>query len=212
MPKMLRIAGDTDVIQSGDGAKLELGCGRRKFDPESIGVDRVALGPHNGSSRRVRENDIVADIEVTPWEWAEDGSCDLIIAHQVLEHVQRLIPVMNEVYRIASDDAWVEIISPYYRSPAAFQDPTHCRFITEMTFRYWEPGFVDGFSDYGIEGNFAVAAEDWYEEGNIWQILRPIKTATDSANFVVAKMKGELFPAPPEIAARASYGFTGRPE
>lgn len=188
------------ILQSGMGAKVELGCGRRKWEQDSIGVDRVPL----------TENQIIADIEVTPWDWAEDSSCDLILAHQVLEHVQPLIPIMNEVYRIASDDAWVEVIVPWYRAAAAFQDPTHCRFFTERTFRYWEPGFVEGFSDYGIVGDFAVAAEDWWEEGNLWQILRPLKTEDDMGRFHAAKVGGDLYPMPPEIADRRHYGFTGR--
>lgn len=188
-------------LNTGSGATVELGCGRRKWERDSIGVDRIPLGV----------NEIVADIRVTPWEWAEDGSCDLILAHQVLEHVEPLIPIMNEVYRIASDDAWVEIIVPWYRAAVAYQDPTHCRFFTERTFRYWEPGFVESFTDYGIVGAFAVAVEDWWEEGNLWQVLRPLKTESDMATFHVAKVAGELYPAPPEIVSRREHGFTGRP-
>lgn len=176
------------TLESGGRHWLELGCGRRKFRPDFIGVDRLPLVDADGH----QVPDIVQDLDnygfsaaTSPlrWLWARSDSCAFVIAHQTLEHIQNLIPFMNEVWRICDDDAWFEVIVPHYKSPAAFQDPTHVRFFTEMTLRYWEPGMVDDFSDYGIKGSFALADQRWREDGNLWALLRPLKLGRDVQYF-----------------------------
>jgi hypothetical protein len=157
----------------GERATVELGCGRKKVDINS----RVVIGVDRHDFDGV---DIVWDLEVTPWDtWAHDESCALVISHQTLEHIRDLIPVMNEIWRICDDDAYVEIVVPYGTSQGALQDPTHVRFFTEVTWRYWEPGFVGAFSDYGIEGYFGICETGWLADGNLWVLLRPLKTDDD---------------------------------
>lgn len=235
------------TLRTGSRTNLELGCGKRKFDASFVGVDCLPLTDADGN----QVPDIVWDLDrgdwipqiIEPafvaalapgqggtvtirgggigWPWAEDNSCSFVIAHQTLEHLYNLIPAMNEVWRICDDDAWFEVIVPYYKSPAAFQDPTHVRFFTEMTFRYWEPGMVEDFSDYGIKGYFGLGAQRWREDGNLWALLRPIKTGGDLGLFRawqgISENGRNEYPmthiCPAELLARCDqHNFLGGPE
>lgn len=211
------------ILTTGGKHRLELGCGRHKYADDFIGVDRLPLTDAEGN--QVPDivwnlDNIVAEIN-HGWPWAQSNSCVFIIAHQTLEHIHNLIPFMNEVHRIADDDSWFEVIVPYYRSPAAFQDPTHVRFFTEMTLRYWEPGMVDGFSDYGIKGYFALAAQRWREDGNLWALLRPLKTEHDRHIFdsqtILAEHNRATWPmhsiCPSDLLERCDrFEFLGGPD
>ena len=144
--------------------QVELGCGRKKVDGY-FGVDRV----------KMPGVDLVWDLERRPWPMAD---CDTrrLIAHQTLEHIGDLIGFMNECWRICIDGAWVEFIVPYHEAPGAWGDPTHVRAFTEQTFRYFEPGFVRAFSDYGIRGYWHIVDQAWRPSGNLWVLMRPIKS------------------------------------
>ena len=175
---------------------VELGCGRRKEKIEDqlvVGVDRLA----------VPGVDILTDLDdrvLKSWHWAERDSCALVICHQTLEHLRNLIPVMNEIWRICDHDAYVETVVPYGVGKPAIQDPTHVRFFTDTTFRYWEPGFVESFGDYGIEGCFAICGQGWVEEGNLWTLLHPLKLDRETLQWQERKKGSEngivRWPAP----------------
>lgn len=154
------------MLTRGGQHDIELGCGKRKALPELIGID----------CQPFESADIVADLEQTPWRWAEDESCRLVVCHQTLEHIQRLLPVMAEIWRICDEEAYVEIVVPYGAGKPAIQDPTHVRFFTEETFRYWEPHYCNGWGDYGIQRHFAICGQDWRENANLWVLLKPLRT------------------------------------
>lgn len=149
--------------------RIELGCGSHKNEGY-FGIDRVDLAGVN----------LVHDLNVRPWP-LEDECATAVIAHQTLEHIADLIACMAEVWRICRPDAWVEIVVPYYASAGAHGDPTHCHTFSETSFLYWEPGFVEGFSDYGIAHHFGIVDQAWRLQGNLWVLLRPIKTAAQLA-------------------------------
>jgi len=77
-----------------------------------------------------------------------------------------LILFMNEVYRILKDEVIEEdgrthggtckIIAPYYSSIRCWQDPTHRRAISDVTFMYFNKGWRDAnkLDHYGIEADF----------------------------------------------------------
>ena len=165
------------ILQTGANALLELGCGKRKAFEPSIGVDW-----HDFEGV-----DIQADLEETPWKWAWEESCRLVVAHQTLEHLRNLVSVMAEIWRICAEGANVEIVVPYAAGKPALQDPTHVRFFTEETFRYWEPGYVEPWGDYGIENHFAICALDWLVDGNLWVLLYPLKTLDELALWRTAR-------------------------
>jgi len=168
---------------TGQGLAVELGCGRKPAllpDYALVG-DILRVDWHDFEAVHVQTDlDHTAEpTRRTRWAWAENESCALVICHQALEHFRNLIPVMNEIWRICERGAFVETVVPYGVGRPAIQDPTHVRFFTETTFRYWEPGFVEDFGDYGINGHFAICGQSWLDDGNLWTLLSPLKTAEE---------------------------------
>ncbi len=106
-------------------AALNLGCGRRVM-VGAYGVDRVALPGV----------DVVADFDGAPLPFAS-STVDLIYAYHVLEHLRDLARVMEEIHRVCRDGARVVVEVPYFTCVGAFGDPTHVRFFTYETFRFW---------------------------------------------------------------------------
>jgi len=201
---------------------VELGCGKRKVDlvtaPEDWLPEPGAIVPVVGVDHREFEGvDIVTDLDgldrgplpadpltagiVSYWAWAEQESCMFVVSHQTLEHLRNLIQVMGQVWRICDLESFFEVVVPYGAGKPALQDPTHVRFFTETTFRYWEPGFVEEFGDYGIgRVYFAICGQDWREDGNLWTLLHPIKTEEELAEWHRLKEASEdgivRWPAP----------------
>jgi len=105
--------------------ELNLGCGKRPIDG-TYGVDMVPLP---GVA-------VVADFENRPLPFAAD-SIDRIYIYHVLEHIRNLNRLMAEMHRICRPGARVVIEVPYYTCVGAFGDPTHVRFFTYETFRFW---------------------------------------------------------------------------
>jgi SAM-dependent methyltransferase len=108
-----------------DGARiLDLGRGTKKV-PNSIGIDIVNLS----------SVDIVCDIEKgLPFV---HNSFDFIYTSHVMEHTSNLPEVMKETHRILKKGGLLIALVPYYKSYAAFQDPTHKSFFTLNTFEYF---------------------------------------------------------------------------
>lgn len=109
---------------------LDLGCGNKKR-PGSVGVDfndRTAA-------------DIVHDLNVFPYPF-EDSSFDEIYLDNTLEHLDDVMRVMEEVYRICKPGGNVKVIVPYFRSLWAFIDPTHKHFFTVESFAYFDPDHI----------------------------------------------------------------------
>jgi len=79
--------------------QIDLGCGRAK-QPGHIGLD---LHPHQGV-------DVVCDLESgLP---LADSSVERVYANHVLEHIERFVPLMQEIYRVCCSDARVEAVLP----------------------------------------------------------------------------------------------------
>ncbi|MCJ7527451.1 MAG: class I SAM-dependent methyltransferase [Methyloceanibacter sp.] len=152
--------------------RLELGCGRHKNEGY-FGVDRADL----------EGVDLVHDLDVYPWP-IQHGCAEEVICHQTLEHIRDIIGFMRELWRVCAADAYIEIVVPYYQGPAADGDPTHVRRFSETSFRYYEPDFVEAFSDYGLAPcYFHIIDLAWKPTGNLWVLLRPIKTPEDLETF-----------------------------
>lgn len=107
---------------------LELGCGFSKT-PGAFGVDVLP-----GS-----QADLIHDLNFFPYPLA-DSAWDHIICHDVLEHVDNLIRTMEEIWRIATRDATVEVHAPFMSSVNYFSDPTHKRAFTSRSFDYFLEG------------------------------------------------------------------------
>lgn len=109
--------------------KIDLGCGSNKKAPEYIGVD---FDKCDGV-------DIVHDIRITPWPF-EDSSVDEVYSSHFFEHLdgKQRISFMNEAYRILKPNKQLIVITPYWTSVRASQDPTHLwPPISENTYLYF---------------------------------------------------------------------------
>ena len=108
----------------GDKYTLDIGCGTNKVKG-SIGID----------INKNTDADVICDIEKSlPFK---DCVFDEIHCNQFIEHVSDLTGLMEEIHRIGKNHAKVFINAPYYKSIYAYSDPTHKRFITEDTFKYF---------------------------------------------------------------------------
>lgn len=109
---------------------LDLGCGNKKRSG-AIGVD--------GNNRTAA--DVIHDLNTFPYPFP-DSSFDEIYLDNVLEHLDNVLGVMEEVYRICANNAMVKVIVPYFRSPWACIDPTHQHFFTVNSFSYFDPSHI----------------------------------------------------------------------
>ncbi len=92
----------------------------------------------------------------------KEGSIRAVYCIHTIEHVQALIPFMEELYRVCAPGARVYVKTPYYACSKAFVDPTHVRFMTEESFDYFKQlNYYDAktnfrmiFIHYGIRKPF----------------------------------------------------------
>lgn len=136
--------------------KLDIACGVRK-EEGFTGIDIRG------------DADIVHDLFVFPWP-LEDNSVEEISIKHFVEHIPHYRPEWNgidgwwlfweEVYRILVPGGTVTVIHPYVKSDRAFWDPTHTRYIHEMTWYYLDETWrKDNLLDHydGADIDFEVA-------------------------------------------------------
>lgn len=142
--------------------KLDLACGQNKRE----GFFGVDIAECDGV-------DQVVDLNRFPWPWPDNMVEEVFCSHYVEhtyqgtpERVDGLVLFMNEVYRVCGPGAKVEIIHPYAQSKRAFQDPTHTRFINEVTWWYFNREWREqqGLDHYPITADFGIEgiSNGWY--------------------------------------------------
>lgn len=121
----------TALLAQHSGIKLDIGCGGNR-QPGFIGLD----------IRPLETVDIVWDIEQFPWP-LPDECVVLAMASHLVEHINPakfgFINFMNEVWRIMKPGGSFMISCPHGYSMGMLQDPTHCNFINENTWAYFDP-------------------------------------------------------------------------
>jgi SAM-dependent methyltransferase len=104
---------------------LNLGCGLQ-YREEAVNVDLVSdTNP-----------DIVADLNRLPWP-LPDGHFDEVIMHDVLEHLDNIVLVMEEIHRVCRAGARVRITVPHFSCANAFRDPTHRHYFSRFSCDYF---------------------------------------------------------------------------
>ena len=106
---------------------IDLGCGNRKR-AGAIGIDF--------NSRTAA--DVIHDLNRFPYP-LESASFDEVNMDNVLEHLDDVVAVMEEVYRVCKPGGLVQIRLPYFRSIWAWIDPTHRHCFTVDSFSYFDP-------------------------------------------------------------------------
>lgn len=140
--------------------KVNLACGQKKVEGY-IGIDSV----------KTEATDIVHDLMTFPWPF-EDGSvyefkCDHFVEHipiQLADGAFGMIKFMEEVWRCLEVGGTIHITAPYYTSMRAWQDPTHTRAITDVTFTYFNKTMVEAMQmdHYSGKCNFAQLSKKYY--------------------------------------------------
>jgi len=97
---------------------LDLGCGEGLFTALTLPTPVAhGLDPHQASLNRARSSGIYQNLihgsaDQIP---LEGGSCDLILANSVLEHIEDLEPVLKECRRVVCEGGWLMITAPSHR-------------------------------------------------------------------------------------------------
>ena len=133
---------------------LDIGCGKRKIEANSIGIDR--------SSDSVA--DVLWDLDEYPWPLESNTFRTIHMSH-IIEHFDDAIKAMAEVHRVALPDADVFITTPHFSSHNSYVDPTHRRHLATTSFEYFTG---HGFSTFsGAPFRFTVVEVGLTFGGNI---------------------------------------------
>lgn len=95
------------------------------FAPES--VLSVWLNKHAGKyvSADLLRNDVDIHLDMCNMHKVADGSFDLVVACDVLEHVPDDSAALNEIYRVLSEHGWAILTVPQKdHLPSKYEDPT----------------------------------------------------------------------------------------
>jgi ubiquinone/menaquinone biosynthesis C-methylase UbiE len=104
---------------------LDLGCGKAKF-AGAIGIDS------NSNS----DADIIHDLNKFPYPLL-DNEFNIIKCIDILEHLEDVIKVIEEIWRIGKPGGEVIINVPFFSSPETHTDPTHKRGFAYRSFDYF---------------------------------------------------------------------------
>lgn len=135
---------------------VDLACGQRKKEGFK-GVDRS----------KTDAADYVHDLMVYPWPFKDGEVYEFNCSHYV-EHIPIMLAdgsyglnrFMEEVWRCLMLKGTISIQAPYYMSQECWQDPTHCRAITDRTFMYYNQNVTEGTLDhYMPQCNFEVVSQ-----------------------------------------------------
>lgn len=135
--------------------KLDLACGNSKRDG-CFGIDKEKLPGV----------DHVMDLQQFPWD-IESESVEEIHCSNYLEHIPHnvnnpndkrdgLIQFMDEAYRILKPGGKLFVQVPYGSSFRAYGDPTHERYLVDMSFYYYNKEWRESqkLTQMGINCNF----------------------------------------------------------
>lgn len=120
-----------DLVPTGAGAILDIGCGSSKTQG-AVGLDISSD----------TDADIVHDLDVFPYP-IDDLSFDQILLQDVIEHVGEPIRVFEELHRLARPGARIQLRTPHFSSVLAYGDPTHRHYFSTIAIRSLaEPRFA----------------------------------------------------------------------
>lgn len=112
---------------------IDIGCSMGKLEG-AIGID---LRRHPLLDKSLT-TDIIGNIN-DPFP-IKSNSFDLILANNIIEHVQNVVTTMEEIHRIGKKNSLVVIRTPHFSHPESYRDPTHRWSFTWETFDY----FIEG--------------------------------------------------------------------
>lgn len=170
------------LITPNEPRRLNLGCG-----------NDIRSGYVNFDTYVFPGVDVVAALDpFYPQLPFADAEFDEIIAYHVLEHVANKPKIIEEVWRIARNNAIIKIKLPDRNHSDAFLDPTH--------FSYWEVDTIDFYlpghqRNYYSHAKFGLLRKHTTSREIYWELLamrhRPILNA-ESKSTSLASMRGNI--------------------
>ena len=130
----------------------------------------------NMDKRKLNDQvDIVHDAEVFPYP-LEDNSCAVVMMSHLLEHIKPWLSLdlFDEIWRILTPNGVLMVVSPYATSFGMMQDPTHCNFVNEATFAYFDPSHESGLYTIYRPKPWKVTKIAWSMDGNIECAMRKV--------------------------------------
>lgn len=126
---------------------LNLGCGERAdHTPGWVNVDIRAL----------HGVDVVHDLNDFPWPF-DDEEFDNCNAEDIIEHLDDIVAVMDEIWRVLVPGGQVWIRTCHYQSVNAYSDVTHKHVFSEYAFDYLDPSLPFGEKyDYYTDRKFRI--------------------------------------------------------
>jgi ubiquinone/menaquinone biosynthesis C-methylase UbiE len=112
-------------LEAGKPLRIDIGSGPRPR-PGFYALDQLEL----------EGIDIVADLN-EPLALLPDSCAEHVFSSHTLEHVEKLLPLLAEIHRIARPGGLIELIVPHFSDPYAYSDPTHVRFFGLYTMSYF---------------------------------------------------------------------------
>ena len=175
--------------------RVNLACGQTKHEGY-VGIDSVAT----------EAADVVHDLMTFPWPFEDESIYEFECSHFV-EHIPiqlkdgsfGLIRFMEEVWRCLIPGGTIHITAPFYTSMRAWQDPTHTRAITDVTFTYFNKKLVEAMNmdHYSGKCNFEQLSRKYYitpeweaaaEEARTWAMKHYFNVVAD-IGFVLRKIE-----------------------
>lgn len=162
------------------GHKVDIECDLEILDPNHIVRMRHPLWPHEyppsrDSCTRIPKPPSMLSLwhglhirpedERAQW-WLPDDTVSELRADHLIEHIRNVLPMMQELWRVAKPNAKFTLTCPYGSSDDAEENPTHVRrmflwsWIAFSAPYYWR-------EDYGYFG-------DWRPETVALKLNRPV--------------------------------------
>ncbi|MET0649295.1 MAG: class I SAM-dependent methyltransferase [Pyrinomonadaceae bacterium] len=104
---------------------LDIGCGKHKT-PGAVGMD----------SNPRSDADVLHDLDVVPYPFPDD-EFDVVVGNQVIEHVDDVLAVVAELYRVTKPGGLIRLDTPHFSDIASYTDPTHKHHLTTESFAYF---------------------------------------------------------------------------
>lgn len=164
--------------------KLNVGCGR-DVRPGYINIDRTATP---GIDIAVDLN----ELDKTKLPIDDNVVTEVLMSH-VIEHIGNVLPLMDELYRVAVPGALCHINCPYGSSDDADEDPTHVRRMFPGSFGYFSQPYY-WKADYGYRGDWQVTQVDLVLSHTVPESLSRDEAITYVRSFrnVVSEMRATL--------------------
>lgn len=183
--------------------KLNIGCGGMAlpgfYNLDVMDHSHVHI-PYDLESGRAMKWGALDGVPDGMWSLeVPDNYFDRMLMSHVFEHITNVLPMMEELWRVAKPGCSLVIITPYGSHDSADEDPTHVRRVFKDSFSYFSQGYY-GKNDYGYRGDWDFRRRQFTLDGNFFaEDTAPEQVGMAVANLrnVVTEFLGELVAVKP---------------